>query len=135
MSYNNVVNPGLVNVADQGDGLTVVNQTIATGPSTNPGPVVAGLASAPGLGADSPDQPVRVSSSTNPGPLAAGLTAAPGLGADSPDQPVTISPAMTAGSTVQGGTASPSSKNVTTVITNNVVGQVYGTGSPSNVFV
>jgi hypothetical protein len=105
MSYQNVVNPGLVNVADQGDGLVVV------------------------------DQPVKVSTSTNPGPLVQGLTSAPGLGVDVPDQPVTISPAMTAQSTVQGGTYSPSKPNVTTVITNNVAGQVYGTGSPSNVFV
>ena len=36
-----VTNPGLVNVADEADGLTKINQAIATGPSTNPGPTVS----------------------------------------------------------------------------------------------
>lgn len=105
MSTTNVVNPGLVNVADQGDGLISVDQPVKVGPSTNPGPVVAGLDSAPGLGTDSPDQPV------------------------------TVSPPQTANTSVAGGTYSPTSPNTENVITNNVVEQVYGTGSPTNVFV
>lgn len=45
MSNINVTNPGLVNVADQGDGLLVVDQPVTISPSSNPGtatPAVAG---------------------------------------------------------------------------------------------
>jgi hypothetical protein len=101
---NNVVNPGLVNVADQGDGRTVVDQEITVSrPSTNSGPTARGLTYA--------DGEVSV------------------------DQPVTVSPAMTAGRNVAGGTASPVKPNTSSVTENNVVGQVYGTGTPQNVFV
>ena len=51
------------------------------------------------------------------------------------DQPVTVTPAMTAQATIQGGTASPTSPNTLNVITNDVVQQVYGAGTPANVFV
>lgn len=36
----NVVNPGTVNVADQGDGPTSVDQSVKTGPSSNAGPLI-----------------------------------------------------------------------------------------------
>lgn len=45
MSTANVVNPGLVNVADQGDGLLSVDQPVQVGPSSNPAtatPAIAG---------------------------------------------------------------------------------------------
>jgi hypothetical protein len=80
------------------------------------------------------DQEIKVTSpSTNSGPTVRGLTYADGE--LSVDQPVTVSPAMTAGRNVEGGTASPLSPNVTNSTQNNVAGQVYGTGSPANVFV
>ena len=41
MSGKDVTNPGLVNVADEADGETLINQTIGTGPSSNPGPTVS----------------------------------------------------------------------------------------------
>lgn len=132
MSTNNVVNPGLVNVADQGDGLTAIDQEIkVTSPSTNSGPTVLGLTYADGE--VKVDQAVKVSPSTNAGPTVRGLTYA-----DGPvvvDQEVTVTPAMTAVRTVEGGTASPLSPNTVNTTQNNIVGQVYGTGSPKNVFV
>lgn len=75
MSTTNVVNPGLVNVADQADGPTSV------------------------------------------------------------DQPVTVSPPLTARESVDGGEFSPLSPNVVSTTQNNVAGQVYGTGTPADVFV
>lgn len=130
-------NPGSTNVADEAFGVGPVspNQPIKTGPSTNPGPVVAGLSSRPGLGVPASRQTVQTGPSTNPGPLTQAGSYAPGLGVDSPDQPVKITPAMTAQNTVQGGTASPTKKNLITTTQNTVVGQVYGTGRPTNVFV
>lgn len=104
MSTKNVVNPGLVNVADQGDGPTVVDQEVTVShPSTNSGPTARGLTYA--------DGPVVV------------------------DQEVTVTPAMTAGRSVAGGTYSPLRPNASSVTQNNVAGQVYGTGTPQNVFV
>ena len=41
MSNKDVTNPGLVNVADEADGETVVNQTIEVSPSYNPGPTIS----------------------------------------------------------------------------------------------
>lgn len=133
MSTANVVNPGLVNVADQGDGRVAVDQAVsAASPSTNSGPTARGLAHA-----DGPvvvDQPVTVSSpSTNSGPTARGLEYA-----DGPvvvDQEVKVTPPMTAGRTVEGGTFSPAGPNVANVTQNNVAGQVFGTGTPRDVFV
>ena len=58
MSSNNVVNPGLVNVADQADGLVVVDQAVTTSPSTNAGPTEQGLTYADGE--VSVEQPVTV---------------------------------------------------------------------------
>jgi hypothetical protein len=100
----NVVNPGLVNVADQGDGPLVVDQPVTTGPGTNPG------------------------SFNRAGALA------PGAGARSPDQPVAVGTPQTAGSTVQGGTYSPQSPSTANVTRNNVASQVYGTWPPAEVY-
>jgi hypothetical protein len=130
-----VTNPGVVNVVTQGDGLLSVDQTVKVGPSTNPGPLVAGLTSKPGLGPVASRQTVQVGPSTNSGPLEQAGSYAPGLGKDSPDQPVTVTPPMTAQRSVQGGTDSPTSKNCINTTANNVAGQVYGTGTPRNVFV
>jgi hypothetical protein len=132
VSTNNVVNPGLVNVADQADGPVVVDQEIkVTRPSSNSGPTAQGIAYA--NGPTSADQAVKVSPSTNAGPTVRGLTYA-----DGPvvvDQEVTVTPAMTAVRTVEGGTSSPLSPRTINTTQNNVVGQVYGTGTPANVFV
>ena len=98
-------NPGLVNVANQGDGRTVVDQQVLVGPSQNPGPLVQSG------------------------------SVAPGIGPEAPDQPVTVTPAMTAQRTVEGGTYSPQSPDTIDTTENTVVNQIYGTGNPTNVFV
>jgi hypothetical protein len=103
---DNVVNPDLADVVDQGDGPTVVDQPVLVGPSTNPGPLVAASSVAPGLGNDSPDQPVTTSA-----------------------------PATTALHTVEGGTFSPQSPSTVDTTQNTVVGQTYGLPNPANVFV
>lgn len=54
-----VTNPGLVNVADQGDGLTPVDQPVTVSPSYNAGAATVAIASGPGSGSGS--------SITNPG--------------------------------------------------------------------
>jgi len=139
MSQNpaDTTNPGSVNVVTEGFGTGPIkpNQPVTTGPGTNPGPVVPGLASAPGLGTDSPNQPVTVSPSSNAGPLDHADSYKPGLGTDLPDQPVTVGPSQNSGVLVEAGTASPTSPNTKTTTENTVVDQVYGTGTPKNVFV
>jgi len=132
---DNVVNPGTVNVADQGDGPLSVDQPVTVGPSYNPGPVVPAGSAAPGTGPDSPDQPVTTGPGTNPGPVVQAGSSAPGNGPDSPDQPVTVGPSQNSGTLVQGGTASPTSPDTINTTQNNVAGQVYGQGTPANVFV
>jgi hypothetical protein len=133
VSTSNVVNPGLVSVADQGDGPVVVDQAVSVArPSTNSGPTARGLAYA-----DGPvvvDQEIKVTSpSTNSGPTARGLDYADGE--VKVDQPVTVSPPMTAGRSVNGGLDSPLRPGAAEVTQNNVAGQVYGVGTPANVFV
>jgi hypothetical protein len=139
MSQNpaDVTNPGSVNAGNEGFGTGPVkpNQPVTTGPGTNPGPTVAGLASAPGLGPDSPNQPVTVSPSSNAGPLDQAGSFKPGLGPVTADQPVTVGPSQNSGGLVQGGTASPTSANCDNTTENTVINQVYGTGTPKNVFV
>lgn len=100
----NVVNPGLVNVADQGDGPLVVDQPVTTGPGTNPG------------------------SFNRAGDRA------PGTGTRSPNQPVTVGTPQTAGTTVQGGTYSPQSPNTEDVSQDSVRNQTYGTWPPAEVY-
>jgi hypothetical protein len=137
MSQNpdNVVNPGTVNVADQGDGPLSIDQPVTVGPSYNPGPLVQSGSGAPGTGPDSPDQPVTTGPSYNPGPLVQAGSAAPGTGSDFPDQPVTVGPSQNSGQLVQAGTDSPTSPRTINTTQNNVAGQVYGQGTPANVFV
>jgi hypothetical protein len=113
MSQNpaDVTNPGSVNVANEGFGRGPVapNQPVTLGPGTNPGPIVPADREAPGRGPDSPDQPVTVSPSQNAGVLGLG-----GL--------------------IQGGSASPTSPNCQNTTENTVVNQIYGTGTPKNVY-
>lgn len=47
MSDQNVVNPGLVNVADEADGRVSVDQAVTSSPSSNPGPTVSVVAESP----------------------------------------------------------------------------------------
>lgn len=58
MANQDVTNPGSVEVANQGDGLTTVNQTITVSPSYNAGSANPALAEGPG------GRPIDV---TNPG--------------------------------------------------------------------
>ena len=116
----NVTNPGLVNVADQGDGLTPVDQPVTVGPSYNPGPLVQAGAEGFGLGEASPDQPVTVGPSQN---SAASITAASHSGE-------VVEPGLT-----NGGTYSPLTPDVVNTTENTVVNQIYGVGRPANVFV
>jgi len=51
------------------------------------------------------------------------------------DQEIGVGPSQNAGTLVQGGTFSPQSANTQNTTQNSVVGQTYGTGTPSNVFV
>jgi hypothetical protein len=99
-----VTNPGLVNVVDQGDGLLTVDQPVTTGPSTNPGPVVQVSSLAPGAGAPS-------------------------------NQTVGVGPSQTADRSVEAGTYSPQSPNTVNTTQDTVIGQTYGRGDPTNVYV
>lgn len=47
MADKNVVNPGLVNVADEADGRVSVDQAVTSSPSYNPGPTVSVVAETP----------------------------------------------------------------------------------------
>jgi len=116
----NVTNPGLVNVADQGDGRTVIDQEILVGPSYNPGPVVASGSRGFGVGDADPDQPVTVSPSQS---SASAKTATSHTGE-------TVEPGLT-----NAGTYSPLTPDVINTTENTVVNQIYGTGRPANVFV
>jgi hypothetical protein len=133
----NVVNPGLVNVADQADGLTVVEQTITvTRPSTNSGPTAQGLTYADGLVVV--EQPITVTvPATGIGPVTQAADLAPGLGVET-ESPSTRSDAMTAQRTVEGGTDSPTKAECINTTDNTVVGQPESTQQFShtiNVFV
>ena len=93
MSDINVVNPGLVNVANEADGEILINQTITVAkPSTNSGPLTQGANLAPGRGVATTD-------------------------------PSDVTPPMTAQRSVNGGTASPVSPNTIDAIQNTVVNQ------------
>jgi hypothetical protein len=104
---------------------------VSTTNVVNPGLVnVAGQSDGPVV----VDQEITVTRpSTNSGPTARGITYADGE--VKVDQEITVSPAMTAGRTVDGGLASPTRPGVVTTTLNNVAGQVYGSGTPHNVFV
>jgi len=114
-----VTNPGSINVADQGDGPTTVDQPVTVGPSSNPGPLVQAGAEAPGLGPDDPDQSVKV----GPSQSAASAQTAQSMTGE------TVEPGLT-----NAGTYSPQSPDTLNVTQNNVAGQVYGRGTPKNVY-
>lgn len=113
-------NPGLVNVADEGDGRLSVDQPITTGPGTNPGPLVQADAEGFGLGDANPDQPVTVGPSQN--------SAASIVDVNFPGKIVE------AGIT-NAGSFSPVSPDTINTTENTVVNQIYGQGNPQNVFV
>lgn len=69
-------NPGLVNVANQGDGLVTIDQPVIVTPSTNPGPTIQTANMEPGNGSVI-TSPSDVSPSTNAGPIVQGGTASP----------------------------------------------------------
>ncbi len=131
MSNTNVVNPGLVNVADQAQAPFAINQTIAVGPSTDAGPTVSvvGQAGRPTV----IEQPISVGPSGNAGEISQAAGYVPGYGA--PNAASQVTPPMTAGLTVQAGLASPVSSNTINTTANTAVSQVFGSGSPSNVYV
>jgi hypothetical protein len=121
MSTANVVNPGLVNVADQSDGEIRINQTIKVSkPSTNSGPTAQGIAFADGM--VKKNQSITISPSTNAGPTTHGGDLAPGQGVAATD-PSDVTPPMTAQRSVNGGTASPVSPNTIDTTPNTVVTQ------------
>jgi len=114
-----VTNPGSVNVADQGDGRTTVDQPVKVGPSSNPGPLVQAGSEGFGLGPDDPDQSVQV----GPSQSSASAQTARSLTGE------TVEPGLT-----NAGTYSPLSPDTLNVTQNNVAGQVYGQGRPKNVY-
>ena len=121
MSDTNVVNPGLVNVADQSDGEIKINQAITIGrPSSNSGPTAQGIAFADGM--VEVDQAVTVSPPSNSGPTTQGGSLAPGRGVAAND-PSDVTPPMTAQRSVDGGTASPVSPNTINTTQNTVITQ------------
>ena len=121
MSDTNVVNPGLVNEADQSDGETKLDQAVTVSkPSYNAGPTEQGLTFADGV--VKVNQPVTVSPSTNAGPLTQGGDLAPGHGVAATD-PSDVTPAMTAQRSVDGGTFSPTSPNTINTTQDTVVTQ------------
>lgn len=69
-------NPGLVNVANQGDGTNSVDQPVLVSPSTNPGPTIQGANMEPGNGSVIAS-PSNISPSTNAGPIINGDLASP----------------------------------------------------------
>ena len=131
---SDVTNPGVVNVADEAyDGLPINVPAFDQVPASssvnnvNAGSAVAGT----GTAATSPDfRTVPVQHSPNN--LDGGGSS---VGPLSADQAVLVSspgPGMT---TVQGDKFKPGNDQLIDVVANNVAGQVYGTGTPANVFV
>ena len=120
MSDIDVTNPGLVNVADQADGETRIDQEITVSrPSSNSGPTVQGITFADGM--ITVNQPVTVSPSQNSGPTEQGIAFADGM--VEVDQPVTVSPSQNSGPLIQGGTASPVSPNTISTTQNTAINQ------------
>jgi len=118
---SDTTNPGLVNVADQSDGETKINQAITVSkPSYNAGPTEQGIDFADGM--VKVNQAVTVSPPTNAGPITQGGDLAPGRGVAATD-PSDVTPAMTAQRSVDGGTASPTSPNTINTTQDTVVTQ------------
>lgn len=132
----NVVNPGSVNVADEAyDGLPSQVPPIGSTPAS------ASVTNVTGAGGNqhrpfSVDQEILIGPSQNGGANADGDDPSQvKLVASAVNQPVLVGPAQTAGTSVDGGTFSPQSPNTQNTTQNNVVGQVFGSGTPTNVFV
>jgi hypothetical protein len=131
----NVINPGLVNVADEAyDGLPVdfrASNKFVLPASASPNNVAGDLS-----GNTEPivvDQEITVTPSTSSGPS----VAADSSGNTKPvllDQEITVGPSQNAGTDINGGTFSPLSPNVLNTQQNSVVGQTFGSGTPTNVF-
>ena len=128
----NVVNPGLVNVADEAyDGFPAdfrasngVTQPVTISPNNkieeggNKRPFVV-------------DQEIIVGPSQSAGPSLDGGASSAKL--TTIDQEIVVGPSQNSGGSIDGGTFSPTSPNVQNTTQNTVVNQVYGTGSPINV--
>lgn len=122
MSNSNIVNPGVVNVADQAQAPFSINQTITVGPSTDAGPVIqaAGQGGRPSV----VEQEIKVGPSGNSGPVSQAAGYAPGSGVANGTG--TVTPAMTAGRQVNADLPSPTSAHVISTNPNTVIGQTYG---------
>jgi hypothetical protein len=131
VSNSNVVNPGVVNVADQAQAPFSINQAIKVGPSTDAGPVVevVGQGGRPFV----VDQEIKIGPSGNSGPVSQAAGYAPGSGVANGTG--TVTPSMTAGRQVNADLPSPTSVHVINTNPNTVIGQTYGSGTPANVFV
>lgn len=135
MSTTDVTNPGLVNVAGQAfDGLPS-NAQASNGVRVPANASVNNVSGA--ITAEKPlsvDQPVTV---TPP------MTSQRNVDGDdessvlplSVNQPVTVQVPGRALDTIQGGSAGAVSLNVITTTQNTVVNQIYGVGTPANVYV
>lgn len=132
MSIEDVTNPGVVNVADEGyDGLPEEVPPFGQVPASASAINDRGEVSVEKL--LSVDQPVTVSE-----PATSALDNERGEVSVqkliSVDQPVTVQVPGEPLLSVAGGTYSPTSPNVKNTTLNNVAGQVYGTGNPTNVY-
>lgn len=129
----NVVNPGLTNVADEAyDGLA------AQVPDFKTVPVIASPNNKIEEGGNKRpfvvDQEITVGPSTNPGPLvpadASGNTKTTKI-----DQEISVGPSTNAGPITQGGDFKPGNSDIRDKSGDRIADQVYGTGTPKNVFV
>jgi hypothetical protein len=128
-----VTNPGTVNVADQAFGVGLPTQIVQTNirepVNTSPNNEDGGDSEVETLVVD---QPVTVS------PASAFVTDLMGDGGDARpvviEQPVTVTPQTTPVLVLDGGNFHPGGVPID-IIENDVVGQVYGVGTPINVFV
>ncbi len=130
----NVVNPGLVNVSDEGyDGFpsdvrASNGQVVPV--NISPNNVVGATGNTQAIVVD---QEIVVGPSQSAGPTLLGGGSS--VTKTVVDQEIQVGPSYNPGPLVQGGTFSPLSPNVQTTTQNTVVNQTYGTGTPSNVFV
>ena len=131
---SDVTNPGVVTVADEAyDGLPINVPAFDQVPaSTSPNNVNAGSAVAgKGTADNSPGfstVPVQHSPNNTDG-------GGSSVGPLSADQAVLVSTPGVSLNNVPGANYKPGNATLTDVTANNVAGQVYGTGTPANVFV
>jgi hypothetical protein len=135
MPIEDVTNPGVVTVADQAfDGLPEniaasngVEEPVSISPNNE-------------RGDDGDGTPVTVDQAVTVTPQTTSVNnrrgdSGGGPGAISVDQPVTITPSMTSQRSVPGAAFQPGNGQVINTTQNNVAGQIYGQGTPQNVFV